>query len=216
MTDEIWKQFEETDYQISNYGKIKNSKTGRILKNSIRCGKQYINISKTKQRGYVHRLVYHYFCNFLYKNDIIIHIDGDCLNNYYKNLKLVTNVIPQDYKKCIKCNEIKHYSSFTKKKSGKYGVRTMCKSCEILHRQEIKNNPVLLDKRRKYNATSKLKNKHNPLDIVKRIMRGRLYDICRVKNIKKDNKTEKILGISFKEFKLYIENNIFKWIKKLS
>lgn len=114
---------------------------------------------------------------------------------------------PLNTLKCCKiCKINKYIFEFNKKWDGKYGVRTVCKQCEIQIRQNVYKNPELLTKRRLYNKKAKLKNKNNPLDILKRSLRGRIYDWCKNKNIKKNNSLAKILGISFIDFKIYIEN----------
>lgn len=70
-------------------------------------------------------------------------------------------------------------SEFNKKIDGKFGVRTTCRKCEIFIRQEVYNNPKLLEKRRIYNKNYKLRNKNNPLFKLKVSLRGRLYEYCK-------------------------------------
>ena len=47
-----------------------------------------------------------------------------------------------DQKSCSMCREIKPYTSFTKDKTGKYGLRSSCKECnkpyKLKHYQENK------------------------------------------------------------------------------
>jgi hypothetical protein len=91
---EIWVDnilFRPELYSISNTGKIKNKKTGLILKSRInKYGYEDLNLGSRKNnyRGYVHRMVFKAFnpeINIL-KQDIH-HIDGNKLNNNLYNLK---------------------------------------------------------------------------------------------------------------------------------
>ena len=206
MTDELWKPLNNGYYLISNYGNIKSIKTNKLIKSFFYKGYYRIYLFKVKMGYSIHNLVYHYFIANLEDYHEIIHLDNNKLNNYFKNLKLKKENIPLYYKKCKNCKEIKYFLQFNKKCDGKYGVRTICKQCEIQIRQNVYKNPELLTKRRLYNKKAKLKNKNNPLDILKRSLRGRIYDWCKNKNIKKNNSLAKILGISFTDFKIYIEN----------
>lgn len=85
----------ENKYQISNTGKVRNKKTGLLLKPKYnRKGYQYVNlsISKTKStKWYIHRLVgFHFIPNLEHKPQIN-HIDGNKQNNVVENLEWVTN-----------------------------------------------------------------------------------------------------------------------------
>ena len=81
-------------HEISNYGRVKNKKTGYILKSfSDRHGYLRLSIGSVNN-VYVHRLVCETFFgppdnNCCYVN----HIDGNRQNNYYLNLEWCT---PQD------------------------------------------------------------------------------------------------------------------------
>lgn len=86
-----------TNYYIDEDGKCFNQKTNKYLKGQLsNSGYWNYNLSITpnnKKRLYAHRLVAQYYINneqpipaFLQVN----HIDGNKLNNNYKNLELVT------------------------------------------------------------------------------------------------------------------------------
>ncbi len=76
------------NYSISNFGNVKNNKTGRILKSCIN-NKGYCVLGLSKNNNNrsitIHTLVYKYFKDF-FNNKIIIHIDKNRNNNNINNL----------------------------------------------------------------------------------------------------------------------------------
>jgi len=95
LPNEKWA--EKTDfplYLISNYGRIRNYKTGRILKPSIACGYYKVRLSNDGniKDFLIHKLVYELFSGLKTPDSYIIdHIDGNKLNNHIDNLRCVTN-----------------------------------------------------------------------------------------------------------------------------
>lgn len=95
MTEEIWKPFRDTKYNISNTGLIKNTKSNRILK-------QYINmwgykISTISHNGSlktykIHQLVAEVYLNHIPNGHelVVNHIDYNRLNNNVNNLEIIT------------------------------------------------------------------------------------------------------------------------------
>jgi|DEB0MinimDraft_4_1074332.scaffolds.fasta_scaffold67134_2 hypothetical protein len=85
---EIWKTIEEfPKYEVSSQGKVRNIKTGRVLKTSLNNkGYKQVNLGKSLL---VHRLV---CLTFLpNKSETVNHIDGDKFNNNVSNLEWCTN-----------------------------------------------------------------------------------------------------------------------------
>lgn len=85
----------ENKYQISNTGKVRNKKTGLILKPKYNHkGYQYVNLSVSKYKSikwYIHRLVGFHFIPNPENKPQINHIDGNPSNNVAENLEWVTN-----------------------------------------------------------------------------------------------------------------------------
>ena len=80
-------------YEVSTDGRVRNSKTGRIMKLYIRpTGYIQVSLSKDKQISlhYVHRLVATAFCIKTDDYNVVDHIDRNSSNNNYKNLRWTT------------------------------------------------------------------------------------------------------------------------------
>ncbi len=97
VNSEIWKPFPvdyfKKDYEVSNKGSIRNIETQNKLKLQIKNGYHYCNLSENKKfKSYrVHRLVAKLFVkNPDKENTIVNHIDGNKLNNDWKNLEWTT------------------------------------------------------------------------------------------------------------------------------
>jgi len=92
--EEEWKTIEEYDnYEISNIGRVRNIKSGKILKiNEVKEGFQIGLYGKKEGRKnlWVHRLVAQ---NFIPNNDnlpLVDHIDKNTHNNYFTNLRWIS------------------------------------------------------------------------------------------------------------------------------
>lgn len=108
-----WKDIKgyENYYQISNNGQVKNIKTNKILIGDINSAgyKRVILYTPNKKRFFIHRLVAEHFCNkpLNYKGLVVNHIDGNKLNNDYKNLEFITR--SENDKHAFKLNLRKPY-----------------------------------------------------------------------------------------------------------
>ena len=94
---ERWKALQlptKTPYAISDYGRIKNTNTGKLL--GLRIGFGYFSFEytdqnlKKKKSTLVHILVARHWLRQYDPEQEIIHQDFDNFNNYYRNLKQVT------------------------------------------------------------------------------------------------------------------------------
>lgn len=90
--DEEWKKIPQFEYSISNYGQIRNDKTGTMKKVRRHKWQVTTDIYKDGKRYTlsVPRLEACLFIRKVEKNEIVIHIDGQAMNNYYKNLEIVS------------------------------------------------------------------------------------------------------------------------------
>jgi len=124
--EEIWKTIvkngENTQYQISNIGRVKSLKYGKekIMRLEFgRVGYYKIRIWHNNKRyfDYVHRLVAEYFLPNFNNKMQINHIDHNKKNNKICNLELVTNKENmQKYKEYFNINKIKKASKLSDKK----------------------------------------------------------------------------------------------------
>ena len=100
--DEVFKNigiFDGIDfslYDASNYGKVKNTETQKILRPAIgTTGYNQVFLIAKDKKGYnrkVHRIVAHVFVDgHSETNNYVNHIDENPLNNYYKNLEWCSN-----------------------------------------------------------------------------------------------------------------------------
>ena len=83
-----------SNYEVSNRGRVRRKKTGRVLKHSLYANKFYrvSLIKETNSRDIkqfrVHRLVAEHFIGELNDDIRVLHIDGDSSNNNVENLQL--------------------------------------------------------------------------------------------------------------------------------
>ena len=88
---EIWKSIDGyANYEVSNFGRVRNAETEKIMKTSLRGG-SYLRVVLSKngvQKSYsVHRLVAQEFVNNPNNKPVADHIDGNPLNNNASNLR---------------------------------------------------------------------------------------------------------------------------------
>jgi hypothetical protein len=82
------------NYQVSWWGRVRNTKTGRILKpQTSGPGYLFVRLSK-KGKGvihYIHQLVAREWVGNPEKKRCVDHIDGSRTNNHYENLRYATH-----------------------------------------------------------------------------------------------------------------------------
>lgn len=93
--EEVWRDITEYEgfYQVSTLGRVKNSRSGRILKGrKTRNGYLKVDLCKNgKPKSYlVHRLVAQAFIPNPQNKPEVNHIDEDKENNYVENLEWCT------------------------------------------------------------------------------------------------------------------------------
>lgn len=92
IIDEEWTQIEKTHYSLSNYGRVRNDKNGKIKSPRYHRWIVQVDIYENGKRYTIDikRLVAHYYIRPLKKTEKVRTIDGDIRNNYYKNLEIVS------------------------------------------------------------------------------------------------------------------------------
>ena len=89
---ETWKQYLDTGYEVSDLGKIRNIKTGRVLKDWYSgLGYRKVQIGRNRMRHYIHRIVAEAFCIKVGENLEVDHIDRCRWNNNASNLRWVSH-----------------------------------------------------------------------------------------------------------------------------
>lgn len=93
ILNEHWRQYNNSNYWISDLGQCYNEKT-KCLLSPIKNGKYYkycFSINGQKSSCLIHKLVYILFNDDYDESKQINHIDGNTENNALSNLELVTN-----------------------------------------------------------------------------------------------------------------------------
>jgi hypothetical protein len=127
MNTEIWKIINEfPTYEVSNFGRVLNMATNKILKQGetkAREGYRFVTLRrgfKDYQTFGVHRLVADAFCDKSEGLDIVDHIDHDRSNNNAENLRWV-NASVNAHNKRKKANTTSKYIGVSyDKKPNKY------------------------------------------------------------------------------------------------
>lgn len=89
--------------RVTEKGEVYNTKNGKRLNLFIRKSKgiEYLSISiydkqkKQSRSFYVHRLVAFVYCEGYEPNRIVLHRDGDKMNNHYTNLEWIKSGQPK-------------------------------------------------------------------------------------------------------------------------
>ena len=88
---ETWKVIIEADrYEISNHGRVRKIKTGKILKCCNHKGYRLFRIKGFRKT--IHRLVAQYFMENINNKPYINHIDSNRSNNHIDNLEWCTPI----------------------------------------------------------------------------------------------------------------------------
>lgn len=94
LPDEIWKQFRDTEVYVSNLGRVKNTKTNKIVKGTTRTDGYHQTRLQVYNNGksiLTHRLVWLAFVGEIEEGMVINHINGDKSDNRLENLEKVSH-----------------------------------------------------------------------------------------------------------------------------
>lgn len=86
--NEEWKQIPQFNYEVSNYGRIRNINTKKLKTLKFQCYGMQVVLWKNS-KGYtftLSKLVYIMFIGILKEGERVKHKDKNIRNNYYKNL----------------------------------------------------------------------------------------------------------------------------------
>lgn len=132
-----------------------------------------------------------------------------CTSDRNKELylkRIEAEKITPDTKICPKCNIVKSKDCFSKSSSSLDGLYRICKSCKKISakKSRIKNKTRISAYNYQYQ-----KNKRNddPVFKLKDSISCLIRNSIKAKKIKKSTKTFDILGITYEEFKRYLEDN---------
>jgi len=136
------------------------------------------------------------------------HISHD---RYYYINKASTkyNNVKEHHKICCKCNIELPFDNFNKLKQGKFGLHSECRKCSHSRDKLYRNN-----NKQKLNNYQKIKKETDPQFKIKYLLRLRLLDALKRKNVTKKHSAISLLGCSIDEVKNHLESkfdNIMNW-----
>lgn len=88
IEDEVWEKVDDSNYEISNFGRLRRIGRRKLIEGSISEGYIQVAINGVTQR--VHRLVAKAFIPNPDEKEMVDHIDGNRTNNHVSNLRWVT------------------------------------------------------------------------------------------------------------------------------
>lgn len=133
----------------------------------------------------------------------------DGYKNQCKKCRSQINKLYNDSNKDKKKENNKSYRESNKEKISLYRKEYNLKNKSKIREYNNLNRDKLNLRRREY---TKRRNEKDPFNKLKHNLRNIIYKSIIYKGHKKNNKTEMILGISFQDFKIYLESKFEPWM----
>ena len=193
MWKQIWLDGKLTNYEVNEYGDVRNTRNCHITKPRIKTGYLCTNISiNGKQRMIrTHRLVAQAFKPMRYKDqDFVNHIDGDKLNNHISNLEWVTPKENIDH-----ARETGLMSLGEQRSNSKYSEKLIRKICKDIEKNKLTINEIA--------------KKHNvPRSLLYNIYFGDLWN-----SVKKDYNLDNHRRVTYVQYHEYVDNLLLQGIR---
>jgi hypothetical protein len=138
-----------------------------------------------------------------------------CTKSYRKP---IANYIVPITKICVECNKEKDILEFNKRKDTPDGYRNNCKSCLTIYRENNRDRANLHNKNYRIYQKDKINEysrKRWTTDILYKLrhsLGNNIRSAFKRKGYNKNSTTEMLLGITYTEFKIYIENKFDNWM----
>lgn len=193
----MWKPIyidgEITNYEVNEYGDVRNIRTCLILKPRIKTGYLCTNISFGGRQRMIrtHKLVCNAFKPVRFKGQTQVnHIDGDKYHNHISNLEWVT---PQE--NTLHAIETGLLPLGEKRTNSKYSEKLIRKICKDIEKNKLTINGIA----KKYNV---------PKSLLHNIYFGDLW-----KSVKKDYNLDNHRRVTYSQYYEYVDNLLLQGIR---
>ena len=193
MWKQIWLDGKPTNYEVNEYGDVRNTRNCHIMKPRMKDKYLCTNISiNGKQRMiHNHRLVCEAFIPMRYKDQIFVnHIDGDRSHNHISNLEWVSP--KENTRHALEAGLI---TVGEKRSNSKYSEKLIRKICKDIEKNKLTINEIA--------------KKHNvPRSLLYNIYFGDLWN-----SVKKDYNLDNHRRVTYVQYHEYVDNLLLQGIR---